>query len=286
MKNIENKTCHTIFIPTENCNIRCEYCSRGCNKFKNSYYYASGNDFRNLLKFLKLQNYEQYTFEFFGGEPTVHPQFRAFNKMLEYFNKPLLEIHTLTNLIRPFEYWTYDWPEQTKFSCSYHSHAIKDSDEWFAKVYYLKKRGMIRDIKFIITPENEKEIIKIYEKYKSDEYEVYELVVQEQLAGTEWAEGIFKKYDADYLEDYRPKEDFYKMVCSCKFRVAENGDVYYCWRKFDDEIARPILNVFEDTLKKVPEWHLCLYHNCDICDVDNPKYSIKDWYEIQRRNEK
>ena len=210
------KTCHTIYIPTENCNIRCEYCSRNCNEIKDSYYYASLDDFRNLLKFLELQNYEYHTFEFFGGEPTIHPHFQAFHTILdtEYFNKgkQLLEIHTLTNLIRPFYFWTYNWPKQTKFSCSYHHHAIKDSGEWFAKVYYLNQKGMIRDIKFIVTPENEKEVVKIYEKYKSDEYKIYELVVQEQLAGTDWAEGIFKKYDADYLEDYKPKEDFYKAA--------------------------------------------------------------------------
>jgi len=285
MKNTE--TCHTIYIPTENCNIRCEYCSRGCNKRKDSYYYASGTDFRNILKFLELQNYEYYTFEFFGGEPTVHPHFRAFHTILdtEYFNKgkQLLEIHALTNLIKPFKYWTYNWPKQTKFSCSYHSHAIKDSDEWFSKVYYLNQKGMIRDIKFIITPENEKEIIKIYEKYKSDKYEIYELVIQEQLVGTKWAREIHKKYGADYLEDYKPKGDFYKMMCNCKFRIAENGDVYYCWRKFDDKQAKPILNVFKDPLKKVFEWHLCLYHDCDICDVHHTKHTIK--YFMEHRNE-
>jgi len=308
-----NQICHTIYIPTENCNIRCSYCSRNCNLIKDYYYYASDNDFRNLLKFLELQKYKFYTFEFFGGEPTVHPHFREFhNILIEYFTKGvyLLEIHTLTNLAKPFKYWTYDWPGQTKFSCSYHFDYIKDSDEWFAKVYYLQNKGMLEDVKFILTPENEKEIVKIYEKYKSDKFKTYELVVQEQLVGTEWAKKVAKKYDADYLGNYKYEEiksknceiifedkskgnlndfqfqDFYKMMCNCKFRVAENGDVYYCWRRFDDKQARPILNVFKDPLREVPDWHLCLYHDCDICDIHYPKYSI-DYFrrnknEIQR----
>jgi len=312
--NYWDEVCKVIYIPTENCNVRCNYCSRGCNKRKDSYYYASGSNFRRLLKFLELQDYKHYTFEFFGGEPTAHHLFREFHTILdtEYFDegKKLLKIHTLTNLMKPFEYWRYNWPKQTKFSCSYHYHAIKDPAQWFSKVYYLNKKGMIRDIKFILTPENEKEIVKIYDKYKSDEFSVYELVVQEQLVGTDWAKHVAKKYNADYLGQYKYEQEdttnceilfkdgskgsldgfqfhnFKLMMCNCKFRVAENGDVYYCWRKFDDPEASPILNIFKDALKKIPDWHICLYDNCDICDIHHPKYSI-DYFkrnknEIQR----
>ena len=306
-----NDICKATFIPTENCNIKCDYCSRGCNEIKDKYYYATDDDFRKLLKFLELQNYNHYILEFFGGEPTVHPRFREFHKILntEYFNEgnDLIEIHTLTNLAKPFDYWTYDWPKQTKFSCSYHFGYIKDTEEWFSKINYLEEKGMLEDIKFILTPDNEKEIVKIYEKYKTDRSTIYELVVQEQLVGTEWAKNVAKKYDADYLGHYKYEEhktmnceilfddgskgdlqefqfyDFNMMLCNCRFRISETGDVYYCWRKFDDPKAKPILNVFKDPLKKVIEWHFCQYHDCDICDIHYMKYSLA--YFARHKNE-
>lgn len=309
-----NKVCNATYIPTENCNMRCDYCSRSCNIIKDKYYYASVSDFKRLLEFLELQGYENYTFEFFGGEPSVHSHFKEFHKILiEYFNKGknLLRIHTLTNLFKPLEYWTCDWPKQTRFSCSCHFDRIKDLDEWFDKVYYLLEKDMLRDIKFIMTPENEKEIVKVYEKYKSDKFHTYEFVVQEQLVGTDWAEKVAKKYDADYLGNYKYEDigsknceivfedgskgklrdfqfqKFYAAMCNCKFRIAENGDLYYCWRKFNDEKSKPLLNVFKDPLKKVSEWHVCSYSTCDICDIEYPKYSvdyfIRNKNEIQRR---
>lgn len=300
------ETCLCVYIPTMNCNLFCPYCSMRCDKDRKDYYYSSEEDFEKLLNFLMTQGFKNYEFEFFGGEPTVHPLFKKFNRRVsEFFEDKIKTITTVTNLAKPLSYWKDEWPKESVFLCSYHHWIMKDrQDEWFEKLYYLADLGKVFCARFVVTEENEEEIVKVFEKYKKEDLgiEIWELVVDERRWGSEWASNFSKRENVDYgpkvkyhlnlqekseivfkdgrepkMEDFFYQRNFYKMMCNCRFRVQENGDVYHCWNKADDPDTKPILNVFSDKPFKVPEWHLCTIKKDCFCqsDCSHPKYSLQ-----------
>jgi len=306
--------CLCVFTPTMNCNLFCSYCSMKCNIKRDNYYYATEADFQNLLNFLLFQDYKNYEFEFFGGEPTVHPLFKKFNAMVkDFFQDKIKTITTITNLAKPLSYWKHEWPKETVFLCSYHHWAMKNKqNEWFEKLRYLAGEKKVFCVRFVVTEENENEIVKVFEKYKREDLgiEIWELVVDERKWGSEWAKNFSKRENVDYgpkvkyhlnlqttseiifkdgraskIEDFFYKRKFYKMMCNCRFRVQENGDVYYCWNKADEPECLPILNAFKDKPFKVPEWHLCTIKKDCFCQSDcaHPKYSIN--YFMRHRDE-
>lgn len=271
---------YTSFIPTYNCNARCYYCSMKCYMPRVNYP-SSISDFTKLLNFLKIQEQKDHIFEFFGGEPTTHRFLHTFITMLDStFGKHMKEINILTNLLKPFNYFERVYPKSVKFSCSFHSSIVKNPDDWFRKLWCLEYRGHIKDVKLILTPFNVDEIEQIIKKYKVDEYERFEVVILEQLEGTEWAYDMVKRFPkTDYIGNYRPKKSFKGQLCNSRFRIDHNGDVHFCWRKFNDENIKPILNVFIDDPVVIPDWHVCYHNDCDICDIEYTKYTFEEFKE-------
>lgn len=274
------------FIPTMNCNVLCAYCSMGCNKLRPNYNYSTTDDFQKLLNFLKVQGDERYEFEFFGGEPTMHPKFKEFNHMVDdFFGDQLDNIFTISNFAKPISYWKYDWPDKVKFIASYHHWYLKDKqDEWFKKIYSLAKLGKMFCVRFVVTEENEYEVLEAFNTYKRDDLgiDIWEIVLDEWSTNEEWLSKFDDRDDVDSGINI-DRKNFYKMMCNCRFRVLENGDVYHCWNKANDPSCKPILNVFKDEPFKVPEWHLCTTKYDCICKADkiHPKISIKEYARIQ-----
>lgn len=279
-----------IFIPTENCNLKCYYCSRDCNT-NVTHPYCNMDEFEGLLDFVAAQNPDEIDFEFFGGEPTLHPQLHFMTqRVVDRFGEKVVRLEILTNLLQPIDYYKA-FPKGTKFSCSYHSKGL-DGWVWMEKVMELYELDLIADVKMVMTPENELYITDLFMEYleDSDGFNVYEILPQEQLEGSPWAEGLKEKYSQhifDYIGDYRPRTNYKGMVCTAGYKIAQNGDVYHCWRKFNDPDSKPLLNVFDDISKKLNEYHICSYDDCDINDVDFDKYTLEEFKsEISKRGDR
>jgi organic radical activating enzyme len=278
------KECWCIYIPTMDCNLKCPYCSMGCNNTQKDYYYATENDFQRLLDFLLLQKYEWYGIGFFGGEPTIHPKFREFNSMVEdSFGDNLTTVHTVSNFSKPLSYWKYNWPKKASFIASYHHWAIKNKqDEWFEKVYYMAQRGLVQCVRFVVTEGNEEEIIKTFQKYKREDLvKLWTLNPDEFNRDPEWRSQFESgdnndKIDLGTRADRGPKS-FYKMMCSAQYRIMENGDLYRCFAKLLDPQCKPTINVFKDRLVKLNKWHLCdtTRHCLNPTDRSYKKYSLQ-----------
>lgn len=278
-------TTSIIFIPTEGCNLKCWYCSRNCNTNTNVYE-CGVSEFKNIIDFIDKQDRHYVDFEFFGGEPTTHHLLKQMTHMLStYFTDRLVRLEVLTNLIKPIDYYSTGWADQLKWSCSYHSDC-GDGDEWMEKVNVLNDLGLLGDVKMVMTPDNEDYIADLFMRHKDNNYRIYEILPQEQLEGTEWADNLTVKYGDfifDYIGDYKPQTNYKGMVCSAGYKISQDGDVYHCWRKFNDDKAKPILNVFKDTIEKIPVWHLCSYDDCDINDVEFPKKTLKELGNEKKR---
>ncbi len=272
-------TLQMIFIPTEDCDLKCYYCSRGCHT-NTDVYKCSLSEFEKLLDFVELQGKKYVDFQFFGGEPTQHPNLNEMAWMVnDRFGDKLIRLEISTNMIKPLDYFTgILWPDLTKFSCSYHSDS-GDGDLWMNKVNILNEYDFIGDVKMVITPENEDYIIDLFGRHDNNNFRIYEMLPQEQMEGTEWADSLndlYTEFDFDYIGEYRIRDSYKGMMCSTGFRVDQRGNVYYCWRKFNDRNSRPILNTFKEEPRQVSEWHLCSYDDCDINDVDFPKKTLKE----------
>ena len=267
-----------IFIPTEDCNLKCWYCSRDCHK-KNYTYKCHPAEFSNLLNWVEAQEPEELDFEFFGGEPTTHPQLRMMAWMVaERFPENLVRLEVLTNLVKPAHYY-YNFPEGIKFSCSYHSDSM-NGDKWMNRVRELNDIGRIGDVKMVMTPENEEYIADMFMRYRDNDFRIYEILPQEQLEGTEWAEGLKEKYRDyifDYIGEYRPRTNYKGMVCTAGYKISEEGYVYHCWRKFNDPDSKPIANAFMGTPTKQNIFHICSYDDCDVNDVEFTKMTTKEF---------
>ena len=270
-----------IFIPTEDCNLKCWYCSRDCQN-NTDVYKCDLNEFSRLCDWIELQKPKTLDFEFFGGEPTTHEWLQEMTRMLDQrFGDKLKRLEILTNLIQPLEYYTDsgNWPRKTRFSCSYHSDS-GDGDRWMRKVKFLHEYNRIGDVKMVMTPDNEEYIASLFDRYKDNTFRIYEILPQEQLEGTEWADGLKEKYGDyifDYIGDYRPRTNYNGMVCTAGYKISQHGDVYHCWRKFNDPDCEPLLNVFNDKHIVHQPYHICSYSDCDINDVEFPKYTLEEF---------
>jgi hypothetical protein len=246
--------------------------------------------FEGLLDFIEAQEPDELDFEFFGGEPTVHPCLRFMaERIIHRFGDILVRLEILTNLIQPIDYYK-SFPEGTKFSCSYHMSG--SGVMWLDKVLKLHELGMIADVKMVMTPGNEIYVAVLYMAHLEDfkDFDVYEILPQEQLEGTPWAVGLKDKYKDcifDYIGDYKPRTNFKGMVCTAGYKVSQDGDVYHCWKKFNDPESRPLLNAFDEISKKLNPYHICSYSDCDINDVEFDKYTLGDFKnEISKRGNK
>jgi hypothetical protein len=240
------------------------------------------------LNWIEEQNPKELDFEFFGGEPTTHFELNRMVWMVRrQFGNRLIRLEVLTNLLKPITwYMSYSWPKLTKFSCSYHMDS-GDGDEWMKKVEVLNQNDLLGDVKMVMTPSNETYIADLFKRHMDNDYRIYEILPQEQLEGTVWAEDLKDKYSDhifDYIGEYRPRTNYRGMVCTAGYKVSQYGDVYHCWRKFNDPSSEPLLNAFTDKPVRLQPYHICSYNDCDINDVEFPKYTLEEFKnEISKR---
>jgi len=298
------ETAHANVTLTNKCNNSCYYCIGGFDKPRKRYDFLSKNQFSELIKLLLIQERPRISMTLIGGEPTVHRDFPYF--LDEAGKLKNSYIHVVTNLLKPYEYFkSLPLKESFDFTCSYHSHGVKDDEEWFSKVELLYDKGCLSKVFLMLTEKNTDKIKEVYDKYKdkylikySDE-NIVDLVtvypINEFAYDKEFKEltdsGTFEYFNThvdcrgdeeldsesikvmlsdgtnDYL-NYDKYRSFYFMMCHCEISVHPNGKITRCLH----DIPK-VMVLGEDEPKKLDEWILCKQKKC-ICDLEYPKCSV------------
>jgi MoaA/NifB/PqqE/SkfB family radical SAM enzyme len=298
---IPTSQCRVEIVITENCTFRCSYCywvNDPAYSFEAKNIINQGN-FHRVLDFMLMQEKDSYHLDFYGGEPTAHPN------LIEFIHAarervPNLSIGMLSNLSKPKKYFeNFPGPEiVTSIIASLHTEFVKNIDEWFEKVAIINPE----EIRLVLTKVNSEIIFAAYLKYVP----IYgERIVVHPVDGYENLEGLLERKDirvqidddkhshGDSLDvvlkngekftgDHRMISNFKGMLCNAGYHIDMKGDVYPCWSAY--RVKSNFLNVFNDPLKKLSGWTLCTYAVCD-CGHRYTKYSKEKYLELRKNNQ-
>lgn len=291
---------------TNFCNNDCWYCNGNFPNTKNIYFLKK-SQFSELIDFVNYQGIENVYMTLVGGEPTLN---KDLPWMMNEAHKRLKRkcIYIITNLLKPLEYFK-SLPlkkRRFEFTCSFHSHSIKDYEKWFEKVDYLYNQECLGSVSLMLTHKNVKLIKEVYDKYKNkyenifsdknvvnafainefgytEEYKKLckdrvfeEYNVHDDCIG-DWDRGEIKvllKDGKNDIENYYKYNCFYFMMCLCGIQVHANGNITRC---LHDRAPIHILGQ-NQKIKKFNKWHLCRQKICK-CDLDFPKASVKYYVE-------
>jgi organic radical activating enzyme len=303
------ETLYTTVVLTDKCNNNCYYCNGNFNKHKENYNFLNKEQFSELVKFLSIQKRNHITIVLTGGEPTLHPNFSYFLNEIEKIPN-MTNTYVNTSLIKSYKYFQ-ELPlrKSLDFICSYHSHVVKDDEEWFSKVDFLHKKGCLTQVFLMLTDKNIDRIKKVYNKYKDKYSETNDMFIVypiNEFAYTERFKRLVKNGDFDYFSthadckgninfssdemkvilsdgtndylNYDKYSNFYFMLCCCGIAVHPDGRLTRCIHD-----TEPVITLGKNKIKKISEWHLCRQKKC-ICDLEYPKCSI-DYYKKHFKKE-
>lgn len=259
------KTLFVTVIPTQNCDLRCWYCD--VVDFEREHRYITVEEYHKIIEFIKIQKSKNVVVRFYGGEPFIHPEIQTFFDITrsELYDKNL-DILVTTNLMKPYEHYDVD----VILAPSFHSDWA-NVDEWFDKCYKLKDR--IHHISLMLQDDNHDLIADLYNKHK-DNLPVVIVPIDQHIPSDEYKK--FKIYhpemfidDAEYVIFYGDETKYTHIMCSAGYIIDEDGELYYCWTRYDE----PIMNVFTET-KELSKWHICNRY-CDDCDQEVIRSTIE-----------
>ena len=291
---------------TNFCNNNCWYCNGNFQNVQKKYL-LKRDQFSELIEFINFQDIRKVYMTLIGGEPTLN---KDLPWMMNEANEriPKKNIYIVTNLLKSLDYFK-SLPLKKRafeFTCSFHSHAIKNYEEWFEKIDYLYEMECLSGISLMLTHKNIDIIKEVYDKYKNkyenlfvDKPIVHAFAINEFGYTDEYKklceDGIFEQYnvhddckgdweieDIDVIlkdgtndrENYQAYNNFYMMMCMCGLQVHANGNITRCLHD-----RAPIHRLGSgEKLKKFNRWHLCKHQICK-CDLDFPKASAKYYME-------
>lgn len=287
-KYINNKLFIDLLV-TVKCNFGCWYCINQTVSGRKDHLsevvvdFVSDEVFQRVIDFIDLQGRQRLQFNFFGGEPTLHPKLKDMVRTIRERYDGRVEILTTSNLSRPIEYW-HDW-QGAKVVASFHSEWVDDIDEWFEKAIYLSEKGCLEHVIVMIQKNNFELVKEINRKYRDkvflrfgdiyqirDSFEFREFEKEnpeiiERLNGVRGllAEStdvpdvdiqVLLKDGTDDSENYMHYDSFAGMVCCSGYIIYPDGGVIYCWNH-----PKPFMNVL-DRCEKLNNWHLCMSKSC------------------------
>jgi len=262
-----NKTLEITFVITQKCNIKCWYCYWNDEKDIRE---TVEHDFNKVIEFIKVHKKKNLFFQFYGGEPTLHPKLIEYaDRLNEEFDNVTLLMHT--NLLRSKKYYEqFNKYDDFLINCSFHSDWVKNVDEWFEKVYLLKNS----EVFFMLQENNTKQILRLY--YKHSNRKKLWICPIHQILGTETYKNMKSSYD---LEDiYEHSYNNYKnQMCKPGFIIRENGDIMRCWAQMPRRYK--IFNIYKDPMKHIQDWTFCVSKIC-FCDQAYPRMEMKEYYRL------
>lgn len=264
-----SKILEVTFVLTQKCNIDCWYCYW---HYEPDVRDTVEHDFNKVIEFLKLHKREGLYFQFYGGEPTIHPKLIDYTDQLhEEFDSPKVFMHT--NLLRSKKYFEqFNKYPDFNVHCSFHSDWVKDIDGWFSKVHAIKNSK----IYFMVQEGNFELVYDLYLKHKDTKkcfvcpikqilntnlhYNIRDVVSQKDI------------YEHHYLS-YRHK------MCMPGYIIRENGDVMRCWAQMQQRYK--IFNIYEDKMKKVDPWMFCGFETC-FCDQPYKRLKPNEYIKVNK----
>ena len=289
---------------TNNCNLKCHYCS----KYKTEEFYSL-DYVNNIVEFINnLSKMKSTVFlKLFGGEPTIHPNIldiiRNINSKIniELQTNLMLDTTLLNEIIRIKNISTYN--------ISLH-YGLADRSVFFNNLNLLLNSSSKYKYNIMLNLMYEKNYHDIINK----DYQVYNRIskafynfnvgislvyhnIKNEYDETviQWASNTYKKFKQSdrhiniiYNDDTMEQSSFYYikgmgynkckgMKCSClknNIYIDSNGDIYPCQSYFRD-LKRKYGNILQDNniLDKLinEEYIICEADTCD-CELDISKW--------------
>lgn len=264
-----SKILEVTLVLTQKCNLNCWYC----------YWHDEpdvretvDHDFEKVIEFIKVHWRDKLYFQFYGGEPTIHPKLIEYTDRLHEEFDPKIYMHT--NLMRSVNYFKqFNKYPDFNVHCSFHSDHVVDIEGWFRKAYAIKNSK----IYFMVQENNFDLIYDLYLKHR-EQKKCYVCPIR-QILNTDLH---------DHIRDVIVQNDIYEhsfqgfrhMMCMPGYIIRENGDVMRCWAQMQQRYK--IMNIYKDEMKRIPDWMLCGYHTC-FCDQPYPRKTPKEYVKDERK---
>lgn len=256
------------FVLTQKCNIKCWYCYWNEEKDIRE---TVDHDFDKVIEFIKIHEREKLLFQFYGGEPTIHPKLIEYTDILnKEFNNVDLWMHT--NLLQSKKYFEqFNKYNNYRINCSFHSDWVPNIDKWIEKVYSLNNSTI-----YLMLQDNNFDLIKeLYDK-NVNKKTVWICAIH-QILETE----IYYKMKKTFPKEHIYEHEFgsYKnLMCKPGFVIRENGDIMRCWAQMAHRYK--IFNLYTNPMKHIPDWTICGFKVC-YCNQPYPRMKPTEYY---RRN--
>ena len=283
---------------TDNCNFHCDYCS-----FADVNPQPTRQSVDSVLSFVEyLTNIKPYViFKYFGGEPTIHPDFLySINRLIEI---NVDEIMLSTNF--SFDYSllsdNIDLFKHIDICASAHSKYIKHFDEFLIKLKLCSDNQIPITVNVMVDPRHFNTMLRFYEQCK--EYACTRLkILTWDVPYTQEQKTVLLSYDDGSTQDqYLVETDFIKteMLTEHEYKLRDSkfifncmychagrrqlyihcdGNVYFCQKHREDKRVKPIFNIYQDGNKTYDKFNkdvICLFGSCRW-GLNMPKYRKKD----------
>jgi organic radical activating enzyme len=267
---------NTMFVTlmiTEECNFRCDYCD--VVNFQEKHRFIEMTDLYKVLDFIDYQNPRpNIVFRFFGGEPTIHPEFiKMCEEVKRHFDgRRNIDILLTTNLAKSYTY-IERIPSYVTVVPSLHTDWVENYEDWFGKVIRLADKDMLHHVLLMLKDDNHDIIKDLYTRYNTI-LPIIIVPIDEYLGTPEYEQ--FKvdfpcEVDDSEYEAFLGKEDVMgtALMCSSGVFIDENGYLFDCWVKQNKR-----QNIFKNPHQRFPQWHVCNNY-CSDCDMEVVRCSLK-----------
>jgi len=262
-----NNTLEVTLVLTQKCNIKCWYCYWNEEKDIRE---TVDHDFNKIVEFIKLHKKDHLLFQFYGGEPTIHPKLIEYADIL-YEEFDSVEIFMHTNLLRSAKYFEqFNKYDNFQIYCSFHSDWVPNVDKWLEKVYLLKNSI----VNLVLQETNFKQILQLFYKLLNRR-EVWICPIN-QMIGTEAYDDMKSTWTLDDIHEHSYK-NYENQMCKPGFIIRENGDVMRCWAQMDRRYK--IFNIYTDPMKHIQDWTYCVSKIC-FCDQAYLRMDMKKYYRM------
>ena len=245
-----------IFIPTWLCGMKCSYCDyevknivRGTNGRLAGYdLHAFGREhsfFAELSwdKWVKyLEPFAPYDLDITGGEPLNYPDVEHLLQHLEFRSKWSITSNTLsTEVIKKLAFFNCK-----SWTASFH---YREEERFTENLIYLLKHGAKVRVTLVLTPENEKEVLRYALKFQRHCYgvNIHPLLQKGFTWETPERKEIYNKYKelhdgkniffVDIKTNFEKYQKYYNCVAGgSKYFVAlPDGKIWRCYSQILQE---------------------------------------------------
>lgn len=282
---------------TDNCNLHCDYCD-----FAN---YTPNPSHKNVQSVLSFIDYirtikEHIYFKYFGGEPTLHPDFIFLANKLSNINN--LDSMLSTNFSFPISFLqdNIDTFKNIEICASAHSRYMSHFSEFLKKVEICVNNDIDLTVNVMMDPRFFDDMLSFYYKCKEIcdtrlkiiTWDIPYTDIQKDILVDNMVEPRQDLFlvETDFIKQEYLTEQEYKLLDSkfcfnCMFCEAgrrqlyihNDGCVYFCQKHYGDKRIKSLFNVYTDEPHIYDIYNkdtVCLFDSCRW-GLNMPKYRRK-----------